>query len=123
MNTYTGVRNVSRELLTVFRLMGAEEKELIRVVILPSVVTWVFTGLRLSVPYSMIGAIVAEMMAANMGLGFMVEHAASQFDTAGVFASLIGIIFLALMLNQLTNRLERALMPWKRVETERTMAV
>jgi NitT/TauT family transport system permease protein len=58
-----------------------------------------------------------------MGLGFMVEHAASQFDTAGVFASLIGIICLALLLNQLTDRLERALMPWKRAETTRVMAV
>lgn len=123
LNTYTGVRNVSRELLTVFRLMGAQEKELIKVVILPSVVTWVFTGLRLSVPYSMIGAIVAEMMAANMGLGYMVERAASQFDTAGVFASLIGIIILALILSQITNRIERALMPWKRPEASKTMSV
>jgi NitT/TauT family transport system permease protein len=123
LSTYTGVRNVSRELLTVFRLMGAQERDLIRVVILPSVVTWVFTGLRLSVPYSMIGAIVAEMMAANMGLGYMVEHAASQFDTAGVFASLIGIIFLALVLGQLTDRVERAVMPWKSTEPARTMAV
>jgi NitT/TauT family transport system permease protein len=71
----------------------------------------------------MIGAIVAEMMAANMGLGYMVERAASQFDTAGVFASLIGIIILALILSQITNRIERALMPWKRPESNKTMSV
>lgn len=123
MNTYTGVRNVSPELITVFQLMGAKEKHLIKVVILPSVITWVFAGLRLSVPYSMIGAIVAEMLAANHGLGYMLERSASQFDTAGVFATLIGIIILSLTLNLLTRKIERSLMPWKEAEETRTMSV
>ena len=123
MNTYTGVRNVSPELLTVFRLMGAREKHLIKVVILPSVITWVFAGLRLSVPYSMIGAIIAEMLAANQGLGYMLERAASQFDTAGVFAALIGVVALSLALNLLTRKIERALMPWRVADETRTMTV
>lgn len=123
MNTYTGVRNVSPELITVFKLMGAREKQLIKVVILPSVITWVFAGLRLSVPYSMIGAIVAEMLAANQGLGYMLERSASQFDTAGVFASLIGIVLLSLTLNLITRAIERSLMPWREADETRTMTV
>lgn len=55
-------------------------------------IVWVFTGLRLSVPYAMIGAIVGEMIAANRGLGYRLSHASSQFNTAGVFAALAAII-------------------------------
>jgi hypothetical protein len=41
----------------------------------------VFAGLRLSVPYALIGAIVGEIIASNRGLGYLVSNAASKFDT------------------------------------------
>jgi NitT/TauT family transport system permease protein len=55
LNTYTGVRNVSRELIAILRLMGASDRHVLTKVILPSAVSWVFAGLRLSVPYALIG--------------------------------------------------------------------
>lgn len=112
LNTYTGVRNVSQELLIVFRLMGARERHLLTQVIIPSAPTWVFAGLRLSVPYALIGAIVSEMMASNHGLGFLLQSSASQFDTAAVFATLVAVIVLAQLLNLLVRLAERVLMPW-----------
>lgn len=123
LNTYTGVRNVSRELVTVFRLMGANERHLMRMVILPSAFSWIFAGLRLSVPYALIGAIVAEILTGDAGLGYLVEHAASQFDTAGVFAALGGVMILALLLNLAVRLLEKWLMPWREVEEQREIAV
>ena len=47
LNTYTGVHSVSPEQLAILRLMGAGERALISKVIVPSALTWVFTGLRL----------------------------------------------------------------------------
>jgi NitT/TauT family transport system permease protein len=123
LNTYTGVRNVSRELVTVFRLMGASERHLMRMVILPSAFSWIFAGLRLSVPYALIGAIVAEILTGDAGLGYLVENAASQFDTAGVFAALGGVMILALLLNLAVRLLEKWLMPWRAVEEQREIAV
>jgi NitT/TauT family transport system permease protein len=123
LSTYTGVRNVSRELVTVFRLMGANERHLLRMVIVPSAFSWIFAGLRLSVPYALIGAIVAEILAGNAGLGYLVEHAAAQFDTAGVFAALAGVMLLALTLNYAVRLLERWVMPWRDVEEQREIAV
>jgi NitT/TauT family transport system permease protein len=123
LSTYTGVRNVSRELVTVFRLMGANERHLLRMVIVPSAFSWIFAGLRLSVPYALIGAIVAEILAGNAGLGYLVEHAAAQFDTAGVFAALAGVMLLALTLNYAVRQLERWVMPWREVEEQREIAV
>lgn len=123
LSTYTGVRNVSRELMTVFRLMGAGERQLMLMVIIPSAFSWIFAGLRLSVPYALIGAIVAEILAGNAGLGYMVEHAAAQFDVAGVFAALVGIMVLALALNFVVKLLEKVLMPWREAEAQREVAI
>jgi NitT/TauT family transport system permease protein len=123
LNTYTGVRNVSRELVVIFQLMGASERQLISKVIVPSAFTWVFAGLRLSVPYALIGAIVAEMMASNRGLGYLVENSAAQFDTASVFAALIGVVVLALLLNLGVRLSERWLMPWNDPEQRGEIAL
>jgi NitT/TauT family transport system permease protein len=123
LNTYTGVRSVSRELITVFRLMGSSESHLLRMVVLPSAFVWVFAGLRLSVPYALIGAIVAEILAANSGLGYLVEHGAAQFDTGSVFAALLGVMLLAMLLNAAVHLLERRAMPWREQKGAQQFAV
>ena len=70
------------DLGAIFRLMGARENQLIRMVVVPSAFVWVFAGLRMSAPYALIGAIVAEMIASNRGLGWLVQNSAAQFNTA-----------------------------------------
>ena len=112
INTYHGVRNVNAELVDILRLMGANERHITTKVVVPSALQWVFAGLQLSVPYALIGAVVGEMMAANRGLGYLLADAAGQLDTAGVFAALLGIVFLALLVQAVVRMLERRLMPW-----------
>ncbi|HYH42488.1 MAG TPA: ABC transporter permease [Burkholderiales bacterium] len=112
LNTYSGVRNVSPELVAIVKLMGAKERDILRKVVIPSALTWVFAGLRISVPYALIGAIVGELMASNRGLGAVLVAAQGQFDTAGVFAALIGITTLAYLLNTAVRFAERKSMPW-----------
>jgi NitT/TauT family transport system permease protein len=123
LNTLTGVRDVSKELQSILYLMGAGERHVLTKVVLPSAVTWVFAGLRISVPYALIGAIVGELIASNRGLGFLLSNSAAQFDTAGVFAALIAIMALAFTLNTLVRIGERYLMPWKDVDTQREVTI
>lgn len=123
LNTFTGVRSVSRELVAILKLMGASERHVLFKVVLPSAVAWVFAGLRISVPYALIGAIVGELIAANRGLGFVLANATGQFDTAGVFAALLVIMLMAFVLNTLVRLLERWLMPWKGGEAEREITI
>jgi len=113
LNTFTGVRNVSKELEAILYLMGANEAHVLTKVVLPSAVTWVFAGLRISVPYALIGAIVGELIASNRGLGFVLASASSQFDTAGVFAVLFVIALLAVALNHLVDRLQGRIERWR----------
>jgi NitT/TauT family transport system permease protein len=123
LNTYTGVRGVSRELVTILQLMGANERHVMRKVILPSAIAWVFTGLRLSVPYAVIGAVVGEIIASNRGLGYLLSSSSSQFDTAGVFAALVAIVALSAILNAAVNALAAFATPWQKVESQREVAV
>jgi len=123
LNTFTGVRNVSKELEAILYLMGANEAHVLTKVVLPSAVTWVFAGLRISVPYALIGAIVGELIASNRGLGFVLASASSQFDTAGVFATLIVIMLLAFVLNTLVQLAEAWLMPWNSTDARREFTI
>lgn len=123
LNTFTGVRSVSRELVAILKLMGASERHVLFKVVLPSAVAWVFAGLRISVPYALIGAIVGELIAANRGLGFVLANATGQFDTAGVFSALMVIMLMAFLLNTLVRVVERLLMPWKSAESDREITI
>jgi NitT/TauT family transport system permease protein len=123
LNTFTGVRSVSRELVAILKLMGASERHVLFKVVLPSAVAWVFAGLRISVPYALIGAIVGELIAANRGLGFVLANATGQFDTAGVFAALLVIMAMAFVLNTLVRLAEARLMPWKTSESQREITI
>jgi NitT/TauT family transport system permease protein len=115
-NTYAGVRDTSRELIDIVRLMGARTPQLLWRVVLPSALTAIFVGLRVSVPYALIGAVVGEMMASNRGVGFLLVRATGQFDTAGAFAALFVLIVISTCFNAAIVTLERYLLRWKKVQ-------
>jgi len=88
VNTYSGVREVDQDLIDGVRLMKAKRHQLLTKVILPSATSWIFVGLKTALPYALIGVIIGEMIASNKGLGYLVQRAGSEFDTAGAFAGL-----------------------------------
>ena len=114
-NTYAGVRDVDGDLVDVVRLMGGSRLQILLLVVLPSALTWIFTGLKIAVPYALIGAVVGEIMASNRGIGFLIEGSAGQFDTAGVFAALFVLMLISVTLNELLSRSEGILLRWKAV--------
>jgi len=91
LNTFAGVREVDQDLIDGARLMRATRVQVVLKVIIPSAMSWVFAGLKIAMPYALIGAVLGEMIAANRGLGYLVQFSGSQFDTAGVFAVLFVI--------------------------------
>jgi NitT/TauT family transport system permease protein len=113
VSTYSGVREVDRELVDSLRLMRAKRHQLLMKVVLPSATSWIFAGLKVAVPYALIGAIIGELVAANRGLGYLVQRAGAEFDTAGVFAALVVIAVLAMIFNGLVVSLQGRLERWK----------
>jgi len=114
-NTYAGVKEVDTDLLDVVRIMGGTGRQMLLKVILPSALTWIFLGLKVSVPYALIGAVVGEIVASNRGLGYVIQFSAGQFDTAGIFAALVVLMIVSVSLNELLNRGESYFLRWKRV--------
>ncbi len=112
-NTYAGTLAVEQELVDVLRLMGATRWQIVRKAILPSVLLWIFTGMKISVPYALIGAVVGEMMASNRGLGYLIQASAGQYDTAGVFAALFVLTIIATGLHEILKQSEKSVLRWK----------
>jgi NitT/TauT family transport system permease protein len=116
MNTYAGLRGVDPGLKNLARVMGANEMQLLWKVTLPAAMPWILTGLKIGVPFAIIGAILGEFMAASHGLGYMIQHASNLFNIAGSFAGLILLMFIVLIANAGVNRLERYLLRWRPTE-------
>lgn len=112
-NTYAGARDVDRELVDMIRLMGAGRWAILTKVVIPSATAWIFVGLKVAVPYSLIGAMVGELISSNRGLGYLLQRSAAQFDTAGVFAVLFVLMGISAALNEGLGRLETRLLRWK----------
>ena len=113
LNTFAGVREVDQDLIDGARLMRATRAQVILKVVIPSAMSWVFAGLKIAMPYALIGAVLGEMIAANRGLGYLVQFSGSQFDTAGVFAVLFVIALLAVVLNYLVEIMQSRMERWR----------
>ncbi len=112
-NTLAGVRNVDRDLIDAVWLMGAKPQDILLKVLVPSAMSWALTGVRIAIPYALIGAIIGELIASNRGIGYLISSAASAYDTAGVFAALIVLTVLAMLLNAVVDEIDRRLSKWK----------
>lgn len=113
LNTFAGARDVDRDLIDVLRVMGASRIDTLRRVLIPSALVWVFAGLRMSIPFALIGAVIAEMFTSNDGLGYLIAVTANQYDTAGSFAALFVTTVLGLMLTWAVGRIERRTLRWR----------
>ena len=113
LNTFAGVRDVNPIHIHTTRIMGASEWQLLRIVIAPSAAAWVLTGLKVSVPYALIGTVVGELISSNRGIGFLIGQAAGLFDTAGVFAGLVVLAVAGIIINGVLKRLERHVLRWR----------
>jgi NitT/TauT family transport system permease protein len=113
-NTFSGVREVSQDLTNILRVMGAGRRHLLLKVTIPSAMTWMLTGLRVSVPYALVAAVTAEIVSSNVGLGYLLVRSSNQFYVQGVFAAIVLMVGLSLVMLGLVVLLESWLLRWKR---------
>ena len=112
-STLRGVREVDHKMVDALRTMGAGKLAVQRMVIFPAALPWLFTGLKLGLPYGFVGAVAAEMMASNAGIGYLTQNSAGQLDTAGVFAALFALMVVTTLLNEALGRLESWIFRWR----------
>jgi NitT/TauT family transport system permease protein len=116
-NTFQGVREVDAVILDNARMLGASERQLIRHVLIPSALTWIFSSLQISIGFAIIAVVVGEYLGASRGVGYMIAQAEGAFDTTGVFAGMTILAGVVLIVGALVDRLERRLLRWKPQDT------
>lgn len=112
-NVYQGIREVSPTLLDNARMLGANRKQLLRYVYLPSATSWVFSSLHASVGLAFVGAVVGEYLGSASGVGYLILQAEGSFDVNTVFAGIITLTICALLLDALVSVFERYFQTWK----------
>ena len=113
INTMAGFKEVDRGLADVFRSVDASERQMFFRLRIPYAMPYIFAGLRIATTLSVLGAIVAEWLAASNGLGYLVLSGSFNFNTARSFAAIIVLAVIGTAFFGLMSWLER-MMSWKR---------
>jgi NitT/TauT family transport system permease protein len=114
VNTVVGLRAVPENLRDLIRSMHANPIQILRYLEIPAALPVLLGGLRIGATLSVIGAVVGEFVGADRGLGFLINVARGQYDTALVFVAVFTLIFLALALYGTVILLETWLLTWQR---------
>ena len=113
INTMAGFKEVDRGLADVFRSVDASERKMFFRLRLPYAMPYIFAGLRIATTLAVLGAIVAEWLAASNGLGYLVLSGSFNFNTARSFAAIIVLAVIGTAFFALMSWIER-MISWKR---------
>ena len=105
-STLDGVKSADPDVVDAMKVMGATRWEQIYKVLLPSALPWVFTGMRISVRYAFTNTILAELIAANSGLGYLIESNAARFDATGTYTAVLVLVIVSVSLTETLVKLE-----------------
>ncbi|NHM15745.1 ABC transporter permease subunit [Eggerthellaceae bacterium zg-887] len=112
----SGFRSVDPDVIDLMRTMNASWWQMFRFAKLPAAADSFFAGLRISATYAVVGAVVAEWLGGFEGLGVYMTRVRKSYRYDQMFAVIFIISALSLLLMGAVRVLERACMPWKRVE-------
>jgi NitT/TauT family transport system permease protein len=113
INTFAGLRSVNEDYVAIVRIMGASHWQVVREVFLPATLPFIIVGLRAGIPFSVIGAVVGEFIAATKGVGFFINYNQGTYDTNGIFVGVTILALLVVVLDWLLSLLERRLLKWR----------
>jgi len=105
-NVFQGVREVSPVILANAKMLGANRRQLLTTVYIPSALSWVFSSLHMSVGMAFVGAVVGEYLGSASGVGYLILQAEATFDVNAVFAGIIILTAFALVLDAAVTLIE-----------------
>jgi len=107
-----GFQSVDQEWLKLMTTMDASKWQVYKYVKWPAALPSFFSGLRIAATYSVMGAVIAEWMGGNRGLGILLSRSSASFLTAQVFATILTIVILSLLVFSFIELLARLTMKW-----------
>ena len=112
-NAFQGVREVDQNLVANVRVLGASPYQVAMHVTIPSAMTWIIASLHTAFGFAIVGALVAEVLGAQKGIGLIISEAQGTFDPNTVFACMVIIAIVTLGAEFLISLLEHRLLKWR----------
>lgn len=114
VNTFDGLKSGSRELNELMLTMGARKQDIFFKLLVPSALPHFFSGVKVAVTLSVIGAAIGEWLGAQAGLGYFSRRMMTQFDGAAVFAPIVLLSTIGILLFLIVKWLENRMLKWRK---------
>jgi NitT/TauT family transport system permease protein len=112
-NTFEGTRAVDRDQIAAARLLGASEMTVLRTVVIPSALAWVFASLTPAVSFALIGVIVGEFIGAERGLGKLIIEAEARANASEMMVAIFVMMIVGILLAAIVRRIQTYLLRWQ----------
>ena len=113
VNTYSGVRLIPKINLNVGRIYGANNKQLVTSIVIPSCLSAIMAGITTAMGTGWVVVLAAEMISANAGLGFLIIRGSDVSDLALVIFAMLLIGSLGALMSKLLKSIQKRLCPWE----------
>jgi NitT/TauT family transport system permease protein len=112
VNTTSGLHSVQPEILDLARSLHASKLRLLQKVLFPNALPYIFTGLKISMTLSVVGAVIGEFIGGNQGLGYLIQQAQFEINTPLMVAAIFLLAIIGLAAYGLVALAERLCIPW-----------
>jgi NitT/TauT family transport system permease protein len=112
-NTFEGARSVDADHIAAARLLGATQWQVLRTVIVPSTMAWVFASLTPAISFSLIGVIVGEFIGAEHGLGKLIVEAEARAEAADMMVAVFVLMVVGVILSIAIRHVQAYLLRWQ----------
>jgi len=109
---FSGVKQIEPDFIHQARIMGASRSTVFSRIVIPAIAPNIFDGLKTSIIFAVIGALIGEFIAAKAGLGFYILNASGAFNINGIWVGVILIIALVFVLTTIIGIVERRVLRW-----------
>ena len=113
LNTLDGLKSTDPDVVNMFRILKANRWQILWKVNFPAALPFIFSGAKIGISISTIGAVIGEWVGSKAGLGYLMLHSNSQMQIALVFAAIVCLTIMGLVLLAIMTFLEKIIMPWK----------
>jgi NitT/TauT family transport system permease protein len=112
VNTIVGLRSAEEDKVNLMKSLAASRTQIFWMLQLPNAMPYIFAGLEIAMIFALIGAIVAEFVGAQAGLGMLIQSMNFTMDVAGQFSVLLLLSLLGLLLNGIVIGVRRRVLFW-----------
>lgn len=112
VNTIDGLKAINNDMVAMMRSLGASRWQIFTKLQIPTSLPYMFSGIKVGISISVIGAVIGEWVGASGGLGYLIKYSQPLFLTSRVFAAIFVLSLLGIGLFALAGWVERLMLPW-----------